>query len=132
MRLTKKIAVAAVAAQCAALGGAVASAPAATAPLRHFEGTVLSVDGGARTFRLRDAQRGVVRVKVTSTTRYQRVAGFAGLHAGLTRIEVTVRRIDGAWRARLVERSGGGGRHGVSDDAGGRHGGGADDGPNHR
>ena len=69
------------------------------------------MDRSARTFRLRDAQRGTVTIKVTSATRFQRVGGFAGLRAGLTRVEANVRRSNGAWVATFVERSGGGGRH---------------------
>jgi hypothetical protein len=94
-----------------------ATAAATQAATRQFEGTVLSVNRSARTFRLRDAQRGTVTIKVTSATRFQRVGGFAGLRAGLTRIEANVRRSNGAWVATFVERSGGGGgRHNGSDD----------------
>ena len=93
-----------------------ASATATQAATRQFEGTVLSVNRSARTFRLRDAQRGTVTIKVTSNTRFQRVGGFAGLRSGLTRIEANVRRSNGAWVATFVERSGGGRRHGGSDD----------------
>ena len=120
----RKIAV--VAASLAAVGAtsaaataappAVKPAPATQAATRQFEGTVLSVNRSARTFRLRDAQRGTVTIKVTSATRFQRVGGFAGLRAGMTRIEANVRRSNGAWVATFVERSGGGGRHGGSDD----------------
>src|SRR3954462_14725445 len=91
---------------------AATAAPAAHAATRQFEGTVVSVNRDARTSRLRDAQRGTVTIKVTSNTRFQRVGGFAGLRAGLTRIEANVRRSNGAWVATFVERSGGGGRHG--------------------
>jgi hypothetical protein len=123
MRIRK---IAVVAASLAAIGAtavpagaamqAPATAPATQAATRQFEGTVVSVDRGARTFRLRDAQRGTVTIKVTSRTRFQRVGGFAGLRAGQTRIEANVRRSNGAWVATFVERSGGGGRHGGSDD----------------
>jgi hypothetical protein len=93
------------------------AAPATQAATRQFEGTIVSVDRSARTFRLRDAQRGTVTIKVTSRTRFQRVGGFAGLRAGQSRIEANVRRSNGAWVATFVERSGGGGgRHGGSDD----------------
>ena len=93
------------------------TAPAATqAATRQFEGTIVSVNRSARTFRLRDSRRGTVTIKVTSRTRFQRVGGFAGLRAGMTRIEANVRRSNGAWVATFVERSGGGGRHGGSDD----------------
>jgi len=122
----RKIAV--VAASLAAFGATAAVGSAATptttktttaaaqAATRQFEGTIVSVDRSARTFRLRDSQRGTVTIKVTSNTRFQRVGGFAGLRAGMTRIEANVRRSNGAWVASFVERSGGGGRHGGSDD----------------
>src|SRR6201989_447090 len=122
----KKIAV--IAASLAAFGTTTAVASAATptaktstgvaaqAATRQFEGTIVSVDRSARSFRLRDSQRGTVTIKVTSSTRFQRVGGFAGLRAGMTRIEANVRRSNGAWVATFVERSGGGGRHSGSDD----------------
>jgi hypothetical protein len=95
---------------------AVKPAPATQAATRQFEGTIVSVNRSARTFRLRDSERGTVTIKVTGNTRFQRVGGFAGLRAGMTRIEANVRRSNGAWVATFVERSGGGGRHGGSDD----------------
>lgn len=95
---------------------AVAGAQTTKPPLREFEGTVVSVDRDARTFRLHDSERGTKRIKVTSRTRFERVAGLAGLKAGQRNIEVkTRRRVDGAWRAIEVERSGGGGEHGGRD-----------------
>jgi hypothetical protein len=121
----RKIAV--VAASLAALGTTAAVGNAATptakttgvatqAATRQFEGTIVSVNRSARSFRLRDSERGTVTIKVTSSTRFQRVGGFAGLSAGMTRIEANVRRSNGAWVATFVERSGGGGRHSGSDD----------------
>ena len=100
--------------------GATAAVPSAapaqaTGTVRHVEGTVVSVNRGNRTFRLRDSERGTFRIRVTSNTRFERVGGFVGLRAGLTRIEATVRRSNGTWVARTVERSGGGGRHGGDD-----------------
>jgi hypothetical protein len=83
---------------------------------RELEGTVVSVDRATRTFRLRDSERGTFRIRVTSRTRFERVAGFQGLRRGMTRIEATVRRARGGWTATEVERSGGGGRHGGDDD----------------
>jgi len=110
-----------------------ASAPAASAQSREYEGTVVSVDRDSRTFRLRDSERGTVRVRVTSRTRFERINGFAGLRAGQTNIETIVRRSNGRWVALEVERSGGGGNHGGSnDDDGGDdrgRGRGSDDGP---
>jgi hypothetical protein len=107
MHLIAKLALAAVAALAL-------TAPAASAATRHSEGTVVSVDRAARSFRLADSESGTVRVKVTSGTRFERVS-FAGLRAGQKNIEVTVRRSGGAWVAVAVERSGGGGHHGGHD-----------------
>ncbi|HEX2071350.1 MAG TPA: DUF5666 domain-containing protein [Thermoleophilaceae bacterium] len=88
-------------------------------PLREFEGRVVSIDRGARTFRLHDSERGTKRIKVTRSTRYERVAGLAGLSVGQRFIEVKTRRkVDGAWIAIEVEKSGGGGEHGGRDDDG--------------
>jgi hypothetical protein len=89
------------------------SATAATAATaREFEGTVVSVTRDARTFRLNDAERGTARFKVIRNTRFERVAGFAGLKVGAKRIEVIATRRNGVWVALSVERSGGGGDHG--------------------
>lgn len=95
---------------------ATAAPPAGAAAVRQYEGTVVSVNRDARTFRLRDSQRGTVRVAVTSATRFQRIAGFAALRAGLGNVEASVRRSGGRWIAISVERSGGGGHHGGRDD----------------
>jgi uncharacterized membrane protein YgcG len=98
------------------------SATAATAATaRHFEGTVVSVNRDANTFRLNDVERGTVRVKVTRNTRFERIDGLSGLKAGAKNIEATVKRKDGVWVAVSVERSGGGGNHGGggADDRGG-------------
>ena len=103
--------------------GAASPQPQASAAERQFEGTVLSVNRAARTFRLRDAERGTKRFKVTANTRFERVSGLAGLKAGAKNIEVTAKRKDGKWIALEVERSGGGGQHGGDDDpAGDDHG----------
>jgi hypothetical protein len=96
----------------AALPAAAAEPTAGAAATRHFEGTVVSVDRSSRTFRLRDSERGTIRVKVTGRTSYERIAGFGGIKRGLTRVEVTVRRSNGQWVATHVEISGGGGNHG--------------------
>jgi uncharacterized protein DUF5666 len=97
---------------------AVAAVPAtaSAAPIREFEGTVKSVNRDARTFRLHDSERGTKRIKVTSRTRFERIAGFSALRAGMRNIEVTARRSNGRWVAIEVERSGGGGNHGGDDD----------------
>jgi hypothetical protein len=94
-----------------------AGEPTATATAaRQFEGKVVSIDRGARTFRLRDSERGTVRIRVTGSTRFHRIAGFSGLRTGMSRVEVTAKRSAGRWVATLVERSGGGGKHGGQDD----------------
>lgn len=101
--------------------GLAALASAATTsqrpPLREFEGRVVSIDRDARTFRLHDSERGTKRIRVTSNTRFERVDGLAGLSVGQRAIEVKTRRkVDGAWIAIEVEKSGGGGEHGGRDD----------------
>jgi hypothetical protein len=92
------------------------AAPTGVAQAREFEGTVVSVNRDARTFRLRDVERGTARIKVTRRTRFERLAGFSALRRGLRRIEATVHRRNGVWVATEVERSGGGGEHGGDDD----------------
>ncbi len=103
----------------------------ASAATREYEGTVVSVNRDNRTFRLHDSERGTVRVKVTRSTRFERINGLAGLRRGMKRVETIVRRSNGRWVALEVERSGGGGRHGGDDDdddrGGSRHSGGSDD-----
>jgi hypothetical protein len=94
------------------------AAPAGAAQARAFEGTVVSVNREARGFRLRDAERGTVRIKVTRRTRFERLAGFSELRRGLRGVEAKVRRRNGMWVAIEVECSGGGGEHG-GDDRGG-------------
>ena len=103
----------------------------AQAPLREFEGEVVSVNRDAKRFRLHDSERGTVRVHVNRNTRFERIDGMAGLRVGMRRVEVKVRRIDGRWIASEVEKSGGGGEHGGGDRRGGgdRGGGGDNSGP---
>jgi hypothetical protein len=97
------------------VSAAVAAAPAAAAAA-EFEGTVRSVNRDNRTFRLHDSERGTKRIKVNRNTRWERIDGLRGLHAGMTNVEVIVKRRDGRWIAIEVERSGGGGEHGGGDD----------------
>ncbi len=99
----------------AAVASVALAAPAAASAATRFEGTVVSVDRGHRTFRLHDSERGTVRIRVTRRTRFERLSGFGALRRGMTRIEATVRRSNGRWVASEVERSGGGGRHGGDD-----------------
>ncbi len=123
----KRIAALTVLTALAAAGLAALASAATTSqrpPLREFEGRVVSIDRSARTFRLHDSERGTKRIKVTRNTRYERVAGFAGLSVGQRAIEVTTRRKTAngrAWVAIEVEKSGGGGEHGDDrdDDRGG-------------
>jgi hypothetical protein len=103
------------AAAAVAAPASAAAAPAGAAAAREYEGTVVSVNRDNRTFRLRDSERGTIRIKVNRSTRYERISGFGGLSAGLKNIEATVRRANGRWVALEVERSGGGGDHGDDD-----------------
>ena len=95
----------------------------AQAALRHIDGTVASKNASNRTFKLTTQSGNTVRIKVTSSTKFQRLAGFGALHKGL-RVEVEAPRPPPTdWsRPRSRPRGGGGGNGG---------GGGADDGPNH-
>jgi uncharacterized protein DUF5666 len=96
----------------------------AQAPLREYEGRVVSVNREAKRFRLHDTERGTVRIHVNGNTRFERINGMAGLRVGMRRVEAKVRRIEGRWVAAEVEKSGGGGEHGGGDRRGGRGGGG--------
>jgi len=104
----------------AALGGT-----ASAATVRHVEGRVLSVDRSASTFKLRDSERGTFTIRVTSTTKFERVR-FSSLRAGRT-VEATIKRVDGRWQATKVEPNAGSHAGGTGDD----HGGGNDDGAGH-
>ena len=116
MRITRSIVPLALVCATAAVAAAPAAASARAGALREFEGTVVSVNRDARTFRLHDTERGTVRIKVTRNTRFERIDGFGGLRAGMTNIESVVRRSNGRWVALEVEVSGGGGEHGGDDD----------------
>ena len=94
---------------------ATTAAATAQAPLREFEGKVVSVNRDAKRFRLHDAERGTIRIHVRRNTRFERINGMAGLQVGMRRVEAKVRRVDGRWIAAEVERSGGGGEHGGSN-----------------
>jgi hypothetical protein len=112
-----------------------APAAASAAATRHVEGRVTAIDRSARTFTVRDAERGTLKVKVTSSTKFERVT-FSALRTG-TRVDVRAKRVAGAWNATKVERgSADSTNHDAGHDhgggsGGGRHGGGSDDGPNH-
>jgi hypothetical protein len=100
----------------------------AQAALKHVDGTVLSKDAGARTFRITTQGGSRLRFKVNSSTEFERIAGgFSGLRKG-SAIEVDYVNAGNGLIARKVEPQGGSG--GGSGGSGGG-GGGSDDGPNH-
>ena len=108
MKVVRIITVTAAIAAASASTAAAASAatPLHAAAARHFEGTVVSVSTADKSFRLRDSERGTVVIEVTAATRFERIAGFAGLKAGLKRVEAKVKRSGDNWVALKVERSG--------------------------
>jgi uncharacterized membrane protein YgcG len=116
LRTALPVALVAAVAAVAPAQAAAPAAPSSASALREFEGTVVSVNRDNRTFRLRDTERGTVRIKVNGRTRYERIDGFAGLRAGLSNVEAVVKRSNGRWIAREVEISGGGGEHGGDGD----------------
>jgi hypothetical protein len=127
LKITRLTALAAVVATAAFAGPSAAAAPAQA--LREFDGTVVSKNREARSFRLRDAERGTVRIFVTRNTRFERINGLRGLRVGARNIESVVRKRNGRWVALEVERSGRNDRSGGGgDDRGGDDNpGGADD-----
>src|SRR4051812_43988191 len=129
--LSKRIAsVLATAALAAALTLGVLVLPAQAA-LRHVDGTVLSKNAANRTFRIATQSGNRVRIRVSSSTRFQRIpGGFGGLHKGL-RIEVEAKTTSNGLLATHVETRQGGGGGGGGDDNGGGGGGGADHRPHH-
>ena len=117
--MTRKLVLPIAAGALLAAGPPVPASGAAAAAPREVEGTVVSVNRDARTFRLRDDESGTYRIRVTRRTRYERLAGFSSLRRGMRNVEATIRRSNGRWVALEVERSGGGGEHGGDDDRGG-------------
>jgi hypothetical protein len=101
----------------ASIAAIAAPAPSGAAVTRHFDATVISKSPTTRTFKANVEHRGVMRFKVTRSTRFERVAGFSGIRRGLA-IEVIAKRVDGRWRATFIERPGHGGdrRGGGRDD----------------
>jgi hypothetical protein len=103
----------------------------AQAALRHLDGTVVSKNADSNSFRIKTQSGNRIRIKVTSATRFQRIAGFDGLRKGLA-VEVEAKSTANGLVATHVEpRAGGGG--GANDNGGEHHGGGGgtDDGPKH-
>jgi hypothetical protein len=103
------------------------AAGAQVAGTTEFDGTVVSKNRDNRSFRLRDAERGTVRIFVTRNTRFERINGFAGLRVGARNIESVVRKRNGRWVALEVERSGRVRDDGGGDDDNSGPGGGGDD-----
>jgi uncharacterized protein DUF5666 len=132
--LTIAAATAALAGGITAGAGATATAPTpveAAAAVRHAEGRVTAVNRSAKTFTVRDAERGRLTVKVTRATKFERIT-FASLRTGQI-VDVRAKRVAGVWNATKVERGDAvGANHDVGDDHGGndRHGG-NDDGSGH-
>jgi len=90
----------------------------AQAAVRHIDGTVVSKNADNHSFRIKAQGGSQVRIRVTSSTKFQRISGFGGLHKGLA-VEVEAKSTPNGLVATQVETRGGGG------------GGGADDGANH-
>jgi uncharacterized membrane protein YgcG len=95
----------------------------AQAAVRHIDGTVVSKNADDHSFRIRTQNGNRIRIKVTATTRFERLAGFGALRKGLA-VEVDAKSTSNGLVATQVQTRGGGG----GADGGG---GGADDGPNH-
>ena len=119
-------------------GGAIAASAGASdrsavtaAATRHVEGRVTAINRPARTFTVRDAERGTLRVRVTTSTKFERVR-FSALRTG-QRVDVRAKRVAGVWNATKVERGDDdSAEHDGDDDHGGddddRDGGGEDSG----
>jgi|KBSMisStandDraft_5_1062788.scaffolds.fasta_scaffold925183_1 hypothetical protein len=141
MKTLSIVAAAALAASgIAAVGAGAAPTTATSVAKRHVEGRVVAINSSARTFTVRDAERGTLKVKVTSTTRFQRITGFSALRKG-QRVDVRAKKAGSSWRATIVERgarpthAGGAddpANHDAGDDKGGARRGGADDPVGHR
>jgi hypothetical protein len=108
-----------------------ATAVPAQAALRHVDGTVISKNAENHSFRIKTQSGSQVRIRVTSSTKFQRISGFGGLHKGLA-VEVEAKSTSNGLVATQIETRGGGGS-GADDNGGDNHGGGggADDGANH-
>jgi hypothetical protein len=127
MRLKITFITALVAAVAVAASAVPAGAGVQARGLTEFDGTVVSKNRDNRSFRLRDFERGTVRIFVTRNTRFERINGFAGLRVGARNIESVVRKRDGRWVALEVERSGRDDRNDDDDDDSRGPGSGGDD-----
>lgn len=92
-------------------------AGAATAQARQFEGTVVAKNGKARTFSIKQDERGgTFKIKVNANTRFEDIAGFGAIRVGQRNIEATASKNGkGRWVASQVERSGKNGGGGDDD-----------------
>ena len=103
----------------AAVAVALVAGPSAAQAASQYEGEVVSKNANKRTFTLRqDEGGGTFTFKVTSSTKYQRIAGFGAISVGAQNIEVNAVKRNGRLIATQVERSGksGGGGGGGNDD----------------
>jgi hypothetical protein len=120
--VTSKLTIAVIAA--ALMVGVLATA--AQAAVKHYDGTVISKNSTAKTFRITTQGGSKLTFKVNGNTVFERITGgFGGLKSGLA-IQVDAVQTKAGLVAKQVEPQGGGG-----GGSGGGHGGGSDDGPNH-
>jgi hypothetical protein len=97
----------------------VAPATASAGARDGFHATVLSVSPSGDSFRVSRSSATTLRIVVTASTKFERIAGVGALRRGMA-IEVKASRVDGRWVAREVEISGGrGGEAEPGDDHGG-------------
>ena len=105
-----------------ALAISIVVGPGVAQAASQYEGEVVSKNADKRTFTLRqDEGGGTFIFKVTSSTKFQRIAGFSAITVGATGIEVNAVKRNGRLIATQVERSGkfgggGGGDDGPNDD----------------
>jgi hypothetical protein len=105
--MIKRVSALVTTAALAAMLGAIAIP--AQAALRHIDGTVVSKNADNHSFRIKTQSGSQVRIKVTFSTRFQRIAGgFGGLHKGLA-VEVDAKTTSNGLVATQVETRGGGG-----------------------
>ncbi len=111
-----------IAALAAAIAAVIAVAPAQAA-IKHYDGTVKSVDSGSSTFKIVSESGRKIKFRVNRSTEFERIAGgFDGLKRGLA-VEVDAKKKQNGLLARQVEPQGndGGDDHGGDDNSG--HGG---------
>ena len=106
----------------AAAAVSIVAGPGVAQAASQYEGEVVAKNNNKKTITLtQDEGGGTFTFKVTSSTKFQRIAGLSAVKVGAQNIEVNAVKRNGKLVATQVERSGksGGG------------GGGNDDGPNH-